>query len=127
MTAERFWSAGYFAASRSMRRSALSLSNLFSMPVTDANVVGNEARRERRVGGRASGIAAGDHTKFFRIRVMPHVAVDHRADCEIAPRVDELVRGAACRAADEVALAHAMLVGAEAKRSLAFEDKKEFL
>src|SRR5579862_164528 len=131
ITAERLCAGGYFVTSRSMRERADSLSNLFSMPIVEADIIANEPRRKRRLRRRQRRIAARDDAEFLRVGVVPDVAVDHRADREIAKRrgagVDELMRGAACRTADEIALPHGMLFIAEAKHALPFEDEEQLL
>src|SRR5215468_7787671 len=132
ITADCLHSEGYFATSRSIlfSESALSIRNgttSFAVVVIDVGGLGNEFGRKGRLGERSPRFASADAAKISRIRVLPYIGVDRRADRDVTQLgragVDELVRdlGPARRTGDEVPLAHREFLRAEAQHSLPVE------
>src|SRR5215813_10530969 len=101
ITSDCLQSEGYFATSRSILFSASALSirngtSSFAMVVVDVCGLGNELGGKGRLGQRSPWLASADAAKLSRIRVLPYVCVDRRADRDVTQLgragVDELVR-----------------------------------
>src|SRR5215467_10148874 len=88
ITADCLQSEGYFATSRSIlfSESALSIRNgasSFAVVVIDVGGLGNELGGKGRLSERSPRLASADTAELSRIRVLPYVGVDGRADCDV--------------------------------------------
>src|SRR5215472_7414280 len=101
ITADCLQSEGYLATSRSIlfSESAFSIRNgtsSFAVVVVNVGGLGNELGGKGRLGQRSSWLASADAAELSRIRVLPYVGVDGRADRDVTQLgragVDQLVR-----------------------------------